>query len=254
MARFRMRILIQNKVNYLVMFLGVTFASLLIFFGLLMTPLLDHYGMLVEENMISDYQYVLKMPVQTKNEAAEKYAVKSLILDKTDRKLKEEINVYGIREDSDYITGIELHKNGNRVYASEGILEKYKLSVGDMLALKDEYSDDTYEFEILGTYPYPASFTLFISNSRFEELFDKEEGYFNGYFSNEELTDLDSKAVAATITYDDMTKVVRQLKDSMGQMFPLITVFSVFMAVLIFYLLSKIVVEKMQRQFPCCVF
>ena len=228
MARFRMRILIQNKVNYLVMFLGVTFASLLIFFGLLMTPLLDHYGMLVEENMISDYQYVLKMPVQTKNEAAEKYAVKSLILDKTDRKLKEEINVYGIREDSDYITGIELHKNGNGVYASEGILEKYKLSVGDMLALKDEYSDDTYEFEILGTYPYPASFTLFISNSRFEELFDKEEGYFNGYFSNEELTDLDSKAVAATITYDDMTKVVRQLKDSMGQMFPLITVFSVF--------------------------
>lgn len=62
--------------------------SLLIFFGLLMTPLLDHYGMLVEENMISDYQYVLKMPVQTKNEAAEKYAVKSLILDKTDRKLR----------------------------------------------------------------------------------------------------------------------------------------------------------------------
>ena len=39
MARFRMRILIQNKVNYLVMFLGVTFASLLIFFGLFMTPL-----------------------------------------------------------------------------------------------------------------------------------------------------------------------------------------------------------------------
>ena len=55
---------------------------------------------------------------------------------------------------------------------------------------------------------------------------------------------MDSKAVATTITYDDMTKVVRQLKDSMGQMFPLITVFSVFMAVLIFYLLSKIVVEK----------
>ena len=93
-----------------------------------------------------------------------------------------------------------------------------------MLALKDEYSDDTYEFEILGTYPYPASLRYLLSNSRFEELFDKEEGYFNGYFSNEELTDLDSKAVAATITYDDMTKVVRQLKDSMGQMFPLITV------------------------------
>ena len=62
----------------------------------------------------------------------------------------------------------------------DDILEKYKLSVGDTLALKDEYSDDTYEFEILGTYPYPASFTVFISSSRFEELFDKEEGYFNG--------------------------------------------------------------------------
>lgn len=66
-------------------------------------------------------KYDQRLPVRVKNagadenEAAEKYAVKSLILDKTDRKLKEEINVYGIREDSDYITGIELQKR-QRVY------------------------------------------------------------------------------------------------------------------------------------------
>lgn len=65
MARFRMRILIQNKVNYLVMFLGVTFASLLIFFGLLMTPLLDHYG------MPGRGKYDQRLPVRVKNAGAD---------------------------------------------------------------------------------------------------------------------------------------------------------------------------------------
>lgn len=244
MNRFCMRILLQNKANYIVMFIGITFANILIFFGLLMTPLLDHFGETVEQHMISENQYVLKIQAETKEESAEKYAVTNLVMDIKGRSLTEEVTIYGIQENSDYIQGLELETAGNGVYAANGILEKYRLSVGDTIMLKDKYSSELYEMEIKGSYEYPASFVVFMSQEQFCEFFDKKEGYFNGYFSDKEITDIDDDYIATNITYHDMTKIVRQLKDSMGSMFPLITVFSVFMAILVFYLLSKIVIEK----------
>lgn len=242
--RFRMRILIQNKANYLVMFIGITFANVLIFFGLLMSPLLDHFGEQVKQNMISENQYVLKVQADTKEESAEKYAVNNLVLDMKDRELTEEITVYGIQENSEYIKGITLESEGNGVYVSHGIMEKYKLSIGDTIKLKDKYSNELYEVKIKGSYNYPASFAVFMSQKQFCDFFDREEGYFNGYFSDEKITDIDDAYIATNITFHDMTKIVRQLKDSMGAMFPMITVFSVSMAILVFYLLSKIVIEK----------
>ncbi len=39
-----------------------------------------------------------------------------------------------------------------------------------------------------------------MDSKKFNETFDKDEDYFNGYFSNEEITDIDSKYIATTIT------------------------------------------------------
>jgi putative ABC transport system permease protein len=152
--------------------------------------------------------------------------------------------VYGIDKASSYVKLADLKDSTNEVYVSNGIMEKYGYSDGDTISLKDKYSDKTYEYVIKGGYDYPAGFAVFMSSSRFCEDFEKDEGYFNGYFSDVKLDDINENLIATDITYSDMTKVVRQLKDSMGSMFPLIMVFAVFMAMLIFYLLSKIVIEK----------
>jgi putative ABC transport system permease protein len=47
-----------------------------------------------------------------------------------------------------------------------------------------------------------------------------------------------------------MTKVSRQLKVSMGSMMKLFDVFGVIMFMLLMYLLSKQIIEKMQRPSP----
>jgi putative ABC transport system permease protein len=243
-SRFTIRILIQNKANYIIMFVGIVFAYVLIFFGLLMTPLLDHFADDVENGMISSHQYVLKAMAETKESSAEKYSVTTLNLDNDKCTIVEEITVYGIDEASAYVKLADLKDSTNEVYISNGIMEKYGYSDGDTISLKDKYSDKTYEYVIKGGYDYPAGFAVFMSSSQFCESFNKDEGYFNGYFSDVKLDDINEKLIATDITYSDMTKVVRQLKDSMGSMFPLIMVFAVFMAMLIFYLLSKIVIEK----------
>lgn len=245
LARFRIRIIIQNKSGYFLLLIGIVFANILMLFGLMLEPLLDHYGREVEEKLIADYQYILKRPAATESAAAEAFAVTTLQTDFS-KKNNEEITVYGIKKNSGYVVrnNIPLNYDTSGVYVSEGILEKFHYSIGDTLNLKELYTDKTYEMTIVGSYDYPAGMAVFMSNEEFCRLFGKEEGYFNGYFSNEEIADIDAGYISSIITLNDVNKVVRQLNDSMGSLFPLIKWFAFGMAMLIIYLLSKLVLEK----------
>lgn len=238
-TRFRLRVIFQNMPNYITLFIGILFASILLMFGLMMSPLLDNYKNEVVDNMISKYQYILKSQVETKTKDAEKYCASSLKTYFNEEK-GEEISIYGIKEDSEYVD-IDF-KNG--VYISDGFAEKYSLKVNDSITLKDSYGDKTYTFKIDGIYYYPASLSIFMDSKKFNETFDKDEDYFNGYFSNEEITDIDSKYIATTITKDDMIKFSRQLDVSMGNTFYMVNVFSVILYLLLMYLLSKLIIEK----------
>lgn len=238
-TRFRLRVIFQNMPNYITLFIGILFASILLMFGLMMSPLLDNYKNEVVDNMISKYQYILKSQVETKTKDAEKYCASSLKTYFNEEK-GEEISIYGIKEDSEYVD-IDF-KDG--VYISDGFAEKYSLKVNDSITLKDSYGDKTYTFKIDGIYYYPASLSIFMDSKKFNETFDKDEDYFNGYFSNEEITDIDSKYIATTITKDDMIKFSRQLDVSMGNTFYMVNVFSVILYLLLMYLLSKLIIEK----------
>ena len=94
-TRFRIRILIQNRVNYIMLFIGIALASVLLLFGLMMKPLLENYSEEITDNMISNYQYILKGQVEVENKDAEKYSVNSLKIKQDDGE-GEEVSVYGI--------------------------------------------------------------------------------------------------------------------------------------------------------------
>lgn len=84
---------------------------------------------------------------------------------------------------------------------------------------------------------------LKIFDKNFERL-QEESKYFTGYLSDRKLTDIDEKYVDSCITVDDMTKLSRQLDVSMGSMFQMINVFAVLLAVLLIYLLAKLILER----------
>ena len=42
--------------------MGIVFANILLLFGMMMAPLLDHYQEQTVDNMIADYQYILNVP------------------------------------------------------------------------------------------------------------------------------------------------------------------------------------------------
>ena len=239
-TRFRIRILIQNRVNYIMLFIGIALASVLLLFGLMMKPLLENYQDEITDNMISNYQYVLKGQVEVENKDAEKYSVNSLKIKQDDGE-GEEVNVYGIAKDSKYVTD-KLPEN--EVIISSSYAEKYGIDEGDEIELEEIYDSKQYKFKVAGIKKYPSGISIFMTSDMFTDTFGKDEGYFNGYFSNEKLDEIDEKYIAATITIDDLTKVSRQLDKSMGEMFQLVNVFSIVLVIILIYLLTKLVIEK----------
>lgn len=238
MNRFRIRIILQNISSYLTLFAGIFFADVLLLFGLMMTPLLNHYKKEIVDTMICKEQYLLKTPVETKGEGAEKYAASSVVIDDDN---EEEVTVYGISSDSRYFK--KDMKEGD-IYISEGYAKKYGIDVGDTIKLKDEYEDGKYSFKVSGTYYYPSTISVFMPIEDFRSVFDVDEEYFTGYFSDKPLDDIDSSYVLSIIDEAAMTKASRQLETSMGSMFQLFNVFAVLLFALMVYLLTKIIIEK----------
>ena len=237
MTRFKTRVILQNIPGYVVMLIGIYFAQVLMMFGLMLNPLLEHYQDDVLDNMLAAHQYVLDSQVETSVDSAETYCVKTL---KTTGDIEDEIMVYGIHEDSRYFP--KKLKDGD-VLVSDGYADKYGLSDGDEIKLKENYGDDTYKFKLTGSVKYPSTLAIFMTEDDFRQTFELDEGYFTGYFSDEELTDI-SDHVVSEITKDDLIKVSRQLKKSMGSMFYIVVAFSLVMFMLLVYLLTKLIVER----------
>ena len=123
-SRFRLRVIFQNMSNYMVLFIGILFANLLLMFGLLLPSALSHYQVEIQNNMLAKYQYMFQVPVsavsgnkfdglisllefymdsRTDNEDAEEFSAYSL--NTLPGKYKsEEVLLYGIEPDSRYVT------------------------------------------------------------------------------------------------------------------------------------------------------
>lgn len=237
--RFRKRVILQNRSAYITLFIGILFANILLLFGLIMPPVLDNFKTEVLETKFADYQYILKTPTLTENESAESFCIASLEYGDN-----EEISVYGIKADSKYAGFSYLPASSENILVSEGFLEKYGLSVGDKITLHEKYGDKEYSFNVFGAADYAAGLAVFMDKTSFNETFDLDLRFFNGYFSNERLTNLDPEAVSTVITEHDLTVIADQLTDSMGLMFPLMCGFSLALYMLLVYLLSKMIIEK----------
>ena len=240
MRRFQMRVIFQNFPNHVMIFFGVFFANFILMFGMILQPMLVHYQNTITDNVLSAYQYILKTPAETETDGAEKFCFGSLDT-LPEKRSSESVSLYGVKPDSDYV---KLHSSGKKVDISTAYAEKYGVEKGDTITLKDPYGSDKYKFEVGGIYDYPSTIAVFMEQDLFRQTFDYDSDYFNAYFSDQKIKDIDDALISTEITVDDLTKTSHQLIRSMGSMMNLFLVFGALMFVLILYLLSKIIIEK----------
>ena len=277
-SRFRLRVIFQNMSNYMVLFIGILFANLLLMFGLLLPSALSHYQVEIQNNMLAKYQYMLQVPVsavggnkfdglisllefymdsRTDNEDAEEFSAYSL--NTLPGKYKsEEVLLYGIEPDSRYVT-IDFNNTkdkkdeaGNKEKADNkntANAEKESAAVYISSAYADKFllhvgDTITLKEKCEKEKYYTAALCVFMPRSELNDIFDLGEDYYSGYFSDTELTDIKSQYIGSVVDLDALTKISRQLDVSMGSMMGMVNGFAIMIYMVLIYLLSKIIIEK----------
>ena len=260
--RFRLRVIFQNLSNYAVLFVGIVFANLLLFFGLLLPSTLNHYQQEIKSNMLAKYQYMLEVPIsavsgddsenvlellqyymgtKTLNDDAEAFSAYSLNTLPSKYKT-DEVLLYGIEKNSKYID-VDFD-DSDEVYISGAYAEKFQLEPGDKITLKEKYEKKRYTFKVKGIYDYSGALCVFMPQKQLNDTFDLGSYYFSGYFSNSKITDINKKYIGSVVDLNALTKVSRQLTVSMGGMMNLVNGFAIGIFIVLIYLLSKIIIEK----------
>jgi len=249
-TRFRVRVMLQNAPNYLILFFGIFFVMVMLAMAVGMPDTLQHYKDNAGDMMFANYQYVLKtckdedgQAIRTETDGAEPFGMHSL--QRKGGALDEEISVYGISNGSQYVTidGLETLRKGE-VYISESFSRKYGIAVGDPISLDEKYENARYQFKVAGTYDKSLNLSVFMPMEQFRAAFDMKEDEFSGFLSDTEITDLEDEYIATVITERDITKMCDQLDHSMGSYMDYFQVLCVLLSAVLIYLLTKIIIEK----------
>ena len=261
LRRFRLRIMFQNMPNYVVLIFGVIFIELMMCFAFGLPDSLDHYGSRAPEMVFADYQYMLMgykdsdgNVIETSEDSAERFSAKTLMYPKETGGFRagmgsggdESVTVYGISPDSSYVS-MPAELPENNVYLSSAFMQKFGLTAGDKITLHEEYENKTYEFTVYGSIDYEGGIAVFMDQDAFLEVFDQKPGEFTGYFSRNEITDIDEQDIATVITAEDISKVATQLTHSLGGIVNAFKYVLIVLAAAMIYLLAKIIIERNER-------
>lgn len=250
MSRFRLRIMFQNKANYLILFVGILFIMEMLAMAVGMPDTLDYYKSNTDGMMFAKYQYVLKSYVDeegnivsTGNKDAEKFDMTSLR--KKSDALDEEVSIYGIADNSSYVKINDFDSlKKNEVYISDSFSQKYGLNEGDEVKLDAQYEKKTYTFKVKGIYDKSQSIAVFMPIDKFADIFDLKDDQFSGFLSDTKIKDINENNIATTITIHDITKMADQLDHSMGAYMSYFQVLCILLAAVMIYLLTKLIIEK----------
>ena len=201
-SRFRLRVIFQNMSNYLVLFIGIIFANLLLMFGLLLPSALSHYQVEIQNNMLAKYQYMLQIPAsavsgnkfdglisllefymdsRTDNEDAEEFSAYSL--NTLPGKYKsEEVLLYGIEPDSRYVA-IDFNDTKDTYESSENTTDtKDKIDEAGNKVKADNKNTANAEKESAAVYissAYADKFMLHVGDTiTLKEKYEKEKYSF----------------------------------------------------------------------------
>lgn len=236
--RFRLRVIIQNRGSYIMLFFGIFLASFLLMFGIGLDPLMDHYTESIDESLPYNYQYILKAPVDV-------WEGEKLLLYEMDTyfalgKKDLEISFYGIDKDSTFFKDAYVSKN---IAVSSALANKLNIKIGDTILFKDKNKEKEYTFTIDKIYTYDASMTVFMDREALADLMEADADSYNCIVSEQKLS-IDESYIVKTISREDLLSATDQMMDTFDSVILFINIFSVVIYVVILYIMTKVVIEK----------
>ena len=249
--RFRLRIFLQNLPGYLMLFIGIGFVMIMLAMAVGMPNTLSYYQAHAGEMMLADHQVILTSDhdedgnaVTTSNPDAVKFSMEELLLVIDDS--EESANTYGMEPGNRY-AGIPADLKDGEVVISSALSGKFHIDPGDEIHMKDKYGYDSYDFTVADIIDFDGGIAVFMDNDSFNRIFDRDEGNYDGFFSDSEITDIDEDFIAAEVTSEDILKMAAQLDHSMGAYMLYFQYLCILLSAVLIFLLTKVIVDRNEK-------
>ncbi len=238
LTRFRLRVMIQNRGCYLMLFCGVFLSSFLLMFGIGMEPLMDHYSESINESLPYEYQYLLKAPVDTAQ--GEKVLVYEMTTWFSLGQKDIGITCFGIEPGGEFFGEAYVEKD---IAISSALAKKMNLKEGDTLSLEDSNKEEEHSFTIGKIYDYNAGMSIFLDKEKLAALLDVDKESYNCILAGEKL-DIDERFLVKRISRTDILGATRQMLESFDTGILFFNVFSVVVYMVMMFILTKVVIDK----------
>ncbi len=243
MRRFGIRVFIQNKANYVVLFLGIFLSSFLLMFGFGLKPLISHYVEEMDQTLPYEYQYYLKQPQEVEGESAEAVQVYTFTTWFELGQMDLDTAFMGVDENSMYFKEIELPQQEDEITLSKPLANKLGMKEGDVITFTDPNTERDYEFRVASVSDYSSTLCVFMKREQLNHLLGQEADAYNCYLSNEKL-DIAEENLYQYVTRDDLIQGTEQMMETFSGVITWINLFSILIYFVFMYILTKIVIEK----------
>lgn len=240
LPRFQLRQMLREGRSALGVVLGIFVCLLLMMIGINAYVLCLHVG----HNNVADtryaYMYLYKYPEATVPEGGSPAYAETLKKEVLGYNL--DVTVLGLEPDNPYF---DAHPpaSQSRVAISSAMAQKYGLSVGQPLVLRDEQNDRSYAFTIERVVDYSPAFFVFMDLDAMRELFDKPEDYYNTVFSSHALS-IEPGRLYNVSSKQDVEKAADVFVNLMYSMvYTMILASAVIMAI-VMYLMMKVMLDR----------
>ena len=238
--RYRQRVILQNKGSYLVLMIGIIFASFLLTFGFCITPSIERYLENMENSIKTNYQYLLKVPVEA---AGEKITYTLLQTYFAAGEIDLDVSFYGLDDNSIYYADIDLPKEKDQIIISYDFAKKVGLEKGDKVTFTNQYTEQEYQLKVFDIYNSRTNISVYMSRESLNNLLEEDLNYYNSYLSDQKLN-IDKKYLSTMITKTDMLKIGDQMTETFSQMIPIMSGIAIVIYLVVMYILTKLVLDR----------
>lgn len=246
LSRFRLRTVTRSKGQYISLVIGVFLAGLLCMFGLGMRSSFDQYIDTLPDSAVSNYQYVLKAPLPDSSVLpadAEKDTISTYETEFNGRMLP--VNVLGIGSDSKYLREFNVSSLGeNEIIISDIMAAKLGIHKGDTIELDNKLTLHKWNAKVAEIVDFELGVYVFTAQKTLNSYLEKEEGYYNTVFSDDEITGIDERFISTVVTKEKVADSAKQMKTLMASLIVMLTAVGIICYVIVMYMLTKMVIDK----------
>jgi len=132
---------------------------------------------------------------------------------------------------------------GAKTYITTLASAIFNVGVGDVLAIRDPVSLDTYDFTITDIVDDPAESCIYVSRGRASEILDVSQTSYNLVMSDQNL-EFSTQKVSAHISKDSMKAMIQEVVDGMASMVLLLVLAGILICIVTVYLMANMIVEE----------